>query len=228
MTTSDASWLGELRVIGDLERADHWHLTTDDECAFLGEYTARKGYAHSKTNQIITNLKKGLELRGTSQWPWKNKAIVEIARCMSDNLQADKMQGVVVVPIPPSKPVGHPLYDDRMAQAARLIRPPADVRELLYTIAEREALHHQSGKRDVAAMMANIGVRVDLLQPDPVTVLLIDDVLTTGCSFKACKAVLAQHWPGATILGFFVARRVPEKIDPAGIFQSVQLPEVGL
>ena len=213
MTTSGGSWAGKLRKIGDLERADHWHLSDDDECVFFGEYTSGGGYAHSATNDIVSNLKKSPSVRNTAQWRFKQRAIEKVAATISANLRADVMKGVVVVPIPPSKPPEHALYDDRMAQVARLISPPVDVRELLYTAAEREPRHMQAGKRDPASLRESIKVRLHLLNPVPDMVLLIDDVLTTGCSFKVCKTIIAEHWPNAPVLGLFVARRVIEETD---------------
>ncbi len=61
MPTSDASWSGRLRLIGDLERPDHHHLEAGDQCAFFGEYTPGEGWKHSSTNNLILNLKKGTE-----------------------------------------------------------------------------------------------------------------------------------------------------------------------
>jgi hypothetical protein len=68
MTTFDGSWSGRLRKVSDLERPDHWYLTAKDDCVFFGEYTARGGYGHSSTNQLIHNLKKKPELVGTPQY----------------------------------------------------------------------------------------------------------------------------------------------------------------
>ncbi len=35
----------------------HRWLEKSDECYFLGEYTARSGYAYSPTNDVILNFK---------------------------------------------------------------------------------------------------------------------------------------------------------------------------
>jgi hypothetical protein len=82
MTTFDESWSGRLRKVGDLERPDHWFLTEADDCVFFGEYTARAGYGHSSTNQLIHNLKKKPELSGTPQYVWKGRAIDTIGRAI--------------------------------------------------------------------------------------------------------------------------------------------------
>jgi predicted amidophosphoribosyltransferase len=55
----------------------------------------------------------------------------------------------------------------------------------------------------------------------PKQVILLDDVLTTGCSFIVCKAIIAEAWPAADIFGLFVARRV---IDRSSLFD--RLPDM--
>jgi adenine/guanine phosphoribosyltransferase-like PRPP-binding protein len=42
---------------------------------------------------------------------------------------------------------------------------------------------------------------------------LVDDVLTTGAHFKAAQAILQKAFPGVLIIGFFIARRVPESVN---------------
>ena len=87
--TSDESWSNKLRTVGDIERPDHYYLNPGDECAFFGEYTARKGWRHSTTNGIITNLKKSVEKRGTAEWQYKERAIAQVAALIRANLAAD-------------------------------------------------------------------------------------------------------------------------------------------
>jgi predicted amidophosphoribosyltransferase len=96
-----------------------------------------------------------------------------------------------------------------MVQVARAIG--LEVREVLYTATERGAAHANQDHRDLTALRASLGVRRDLLANPPDDVILLDDVLTTGCSFKVCKAILSNEWPEARIVGLFVARRVPDR-----------------
>ena len=49
-----------LTKLDELNLTDHRHLDARDECYFIGEYTAGRGYSHSATNQLILNLKKAL------------------------------------------------------------------------------------------------------------------------------------------------------------------------
>jgi hypothetical protein len=54
--TSASTFPQRLTKIDDLTRPDHFYLTPEDACYFLGEYTARKGYAFSPTNQLVLNF----------------------------------------------------------------------------------------------------------------------------------------------------------------------------
>ncbi len=49
-----------LTQIDELHLAEFPYLRADDDCYFLGEYTVRKGYDFSPTNDLVINLKKGI------------------------------------------------------------------------------------------------------------------------------------------------------------------------
>ncbi len=209
MTTSDASWSGSLRLVGELERRDHYHLGSDAQCYFLGEYTAKQGWNFSITNQHIVNLKKSPVLRGTAQWSHKTRTIKLIGQAIQGNLKPEALGIITFVPIPPSKLPTHPEYDNRMAEVARAIAPAVDVRELIVSTVDREPMHATQRPRDPAALRPTLRVRPELLSPRPGMIVLIDDVLTTGCSFTVCKSMLTEQLPGIAVIGIFVARRVP-------------------
>jgi len=66
--TSDATLFPErLTKIDELTRADHTYLNDRDECLFFGDYSARKGFAHSATNNLILNFKKAIEIQKYSE-----------------------------------------------------------------------------------------------------------------------------------------------------------------
>jgi hypothetical protein len=211
MPTSDESWSTKLRVVGELERPDHWFLTDRDVCCFFGEYTSGVDFRHSETNQFIHNLKKGPETRGTPQWNYKTRAIRRAGVAIAKNIKEEALSKVIFVPIPPSKPPIDPEYDDRMARVARAISPDADVREVLCTKTKRAAMHSNPNRRDPAALRASLQIRREFLGQPSAEVVLLDDLLTTGCSFMVCEAMLSEVWPEANISGIFIARRVLEK-----------------
>src|SRR5687767_12877619 len=111
MVRLDESWTGALRVIGELELPDHHYLSAADICYFMGDYTARAGYAHSSTNHIISNLKKSPLTRHTAQWPHKARAIREVGAAIRANLNPARLPHLTFIPIPSSKPRGHPEFD---------------------------------------------------------------------------------------------------------------------
>lgn len=124
MPTSDASWSGRLRLIGDLERPDHHHLEAGDQCAFFGEYTPGEGWKHSSTNNLILNLKKvPRTTRNTAQWPHKLAAIRDAAAAIPANLDPQRAATTLLVPIPSSKTAVHPDYDPRMLHVAKALAP---------------------------------------------------------------------------------------------------------
>lgn len=131
MPTLDGSWSPQIRKISDLERGDHWYLAPEHDCFFFGEYTARAGYSHSSTNQIITNIKKKPNLQGTAQWQYKLRDMVTVATAIRGAINPQSYGSVTLVPIPPSKLRTDPDYDPRMTHIARTVSPQANVRELI-------------------------------------------------------------------------------------------------
>jgi len=209
MTKSDDSWSGKPRKITELERGDHHHLNDGDECYFVGEYTPRAGFNHSATNQLISNLKKKSSTRGTFQWKYKVQAIQDAAAALASSLNHASFGSCVFVPIPPSKLPDDAEYDDRMVKVCRAIHPTANVQELITLGEARDAAHENDTTRDPAVLRAKLRVRTSILETLPRIVFLVDDMLTTGCSFRACKDLVLQHAPESRVIGLFISRRVP-------------------
>jgi hypothetical protein len=215
MMTSASTFPLRLTKIDDLTRPDHSYLTAADDCYFLGEYTARKGFAFSTANNLILNFKKSMDRRGTSQWPWKERAIAEAAAALRAALNNEFLNVATLMPIPPSKAKSDPLHDDRMLRMLRAVRPqpPVDVRELLVQAASSEAVHDQAVRPRPEEIAARYTIDLRLKQPAPRVIAICDDVLTTGAHYRAAHSVLRQAFPDVRMLGLFIARRVPEAVD---------------
>jgi hypothetical protein len=191
---------------------DHSYLDEHDTCFYAGEYTAGAGHAFSETNQLILNFKKGVDKRGTPQWPYKERAIQQAAQIFRAAIKADAE--VTFVPVPPSKVKGDPMYDDRMLRLlqATCVGRHADIRELVIQRQSTEAAHQSATRPTPDELTALYSLDEALAEPAPTTIFVVDDVLTTGCHFKAVKTVLANRFPHARIIGLFIARRVPKSI----------------
>lgn len=210
MTTSDDSWSNRLREIGDIERPDHFYLTPEHSCVYFGEYTARMGWSHSATNGIVTNIKKHPSKRGTAEWRYKLGDIERVGELIRASLRQDALPDVTFVPAPPSKPPGHPDYDDRMLKIARAIGNDVDVRPLFQTREAREPAHLADDRPGPEVLKEGLAWCEDqLVQPLRQQLVILDDVLVTGATFVACRDVLLERFPDKQVFGIFVARRVP-------------------
>jgi hypothetical protein len=213
--TSAKTFPQRLTKIDDLSRPDHFYLTPADDCYFLGEYTARKGYAFSATNQLVLNFKKSMDKRGTAQWRYKEQAIGDASAAFRTDLNDEWLNIATLVPIPPSKAKDNPFYDDRVLRMLHAIGvdPPLDVRELVIQRTSTTAVHDQENRPTPDQIQANYAIDDALRDPAPKVIGLFDDVLTTGAHYRAASAVLQQAFPGVRIIGVFIARRVPEATD---------------
>ena len=214
--TSGSTFPQRLTRIDPITLPDHSHLAATDEIYFLGEYTARQGYSFSATNNLVLNLKKSVTLRGTPQWKWKGRAIAEAATAFGAALNQEWLSTATLVPIPPSKAKKDPLHDDRLIQMLRAIRPnsPLDIRELIIQTQSTAAAHELQGRPGPEDILQHYQCEPALRLPPPHTIALFDDVLTTGAHFKAAQTLLRNPFPQARIVGFFIARRVPDTADP--------------
>ena len=201
--------------IDDLTRGDHSYLDSDDQCFYLGEYTARRGFAFSATNNLILNLKKSPDLRGTEQWKWKERAIRQAGQALREVLSEPWLSTATLVPIPPSKTTGHPSYDDRILRVLQVLGAGMglDIRELVLQTESVTAAHDSESRPRPWEIAENYHIDEDLAAPEPVQFGVFDDLLTTGSHFKAMKIALMERFPGVLVTGIFIARRVPETTD---------------
>lgn len=150
---------------------------------------------------MIHNFKKSVDKRGTAQWRHKERAILQAAAIFRAAIRADAV--ITFVPIPPSKAKSDPLYDDRMLQLLQAVCKGRhmDIRELVVQHQSLAAAHLSGTRPTPDELVANYRLDEDAAEPAPVTIFVVDDVLTTGCHFKAVKHVLERRFPEARIVG---------------------------
>jgi hypothetical protein len=220
MSTYNDTFPRHLTEIDDLTRPDHSWLDPTDQCLFLGEYTARKGSSFSATNQTVLNFKKSVDRRGRAEWCYKERAIADVAQAFGAAIDVSWLTATTLVPIPPSKAKGHPLHDDRMVRMLRAIPAacPLDIRELIIQQQSMEAAHNADVRPTPEDIAACYCIDETLAKPKPNTITLLDDVMTTGAHYVAARRVLASRFSEVTIVGLFIARRVPETTDFSAFF----------
>ena len=210
--TSDDTFPSRLTKVDDLTRADHWYLAEDDACYFLGEYTAREGFAYSATNNLILNFKKGMKRRGRPEWPYKARAIRRAGRAFRQALEPADLDLLTCVPMPPSKAKDDALYDARMTEMLTAIRrePLLDIRELVVQTVSTEPVHEMEDRLRPEEIEALYRIEEELTEPEPRVIAVVDDLLTTGAHFRAAKSILSAQFPETPIIGLFIARRAPD------------------
>jgi len=211
-----------LTVVGALERPDHFHLHEQAKCYFWGEYTP---YEHtdgekwnfSPTNQLMSNLKKKMDRRGAADWRYKQDAIERVGRAFARLWKWEDILNkhrIVLVPIPPSKARDDAMFDPRMLQVlqavARNLQTELDIRDCL-SFSGRHGASHEADARPTPEQLfldLSFDARVGDLENQPTHIFVFDDMLTSGAHFVAATRRLALHYPHATMIGNFVARRI--------------------
>ncbi len=71
----------------------------------------------------------------------------------------------------------------------------------------REAAHSTSSIRpSFHDHLENLLIDESKLSPTPKTIIIFDDVITTGAQYSAAKKLLGTLFPQAQIAGIFIAR----------------------
>lgn len=207
--------MSKLIKIDDLFLRDHSYLSENDECYFFFPYTAGATFSHSEGNALINNFKKDIEKFGQRREVMyhKDRAIRQVASLLTAELPTlVDLSECALVPIPPSKTKKHQFYDGRMTTALTMVAANlgADVRELIVLNDDMEAVHLASRRPRPQELQDNMHLHRGLKGDLPETIILFDDVVTTGAHFVACRDLILEEFPDTNIIGVFVARRVPE------------------
>ena len=205
-----------LTKIDELTRLDHTFVLPEDECYYLGDYTARKGFSFSEMNNLINNLRKPMDRRGRPEWKHKESAILTCGRMLREALNEEWLAAATLVPIPSSRTRDDTEYDDRLPRILQELGrgQQRDIRELVVMTKNVAQSHLAEERVSIEELIASMAVDEQRSAPPPRSIGIFDDVLTTGRHFKAVEAVLRTRFPGVPIVGIFVARRVPEATMP--------------
>ncbi len=185
-----------------------------DECYYLREYVGI-GYTGSDSNQLIINFKIPIKDRETHRWYYKKKAIEKFAAELNRLLAGS----VCIIPMPTSCPKSDPQYDSRLVDTIRELqkyKPGIRCEDIIETRVKIPSASKDGGPRDPKILATYYCLR----KPEnalPSIVVLLDDVITTGGHFKACKSLLRMAHPNVNFIGVFWARRV---FDDLGDFSA--------
>ena len=182
----------KLQKIDGVSFKEHSCLTLEDLCFFFGDYAGGQGFSHSEMNNLIHNFKKPREKQKNPQeWRHKETAIKDIANLLLLTPDWKKLKNCVWIPMPSSKLKTDSDYDDRLMQVLLKIKEQEttlDVRELLTIKVGYKAAHEPGSKRlSIPEHEKNFIFDSSKKEPTPRCIVIFDDVITTGASFKAAQ-----------------------------------------
>lgn len=206
--------LTRLKEIDELMLRDHCYLNQSDVCFYLGEYTSRAGgYIFGEFNSLLSNFKKKTQKKGTKEWDYKLKAIDTFARALAEIFKDFKnINNLTFIPIPPSLSKDNSLYDNRIKEMldlmSQIIGIPIDIRELIENNSDRSPLHESEVRLNPEQLKNNLRINLSEIHPPPEMIVLVDDLITNGTHFRACKDIIQSEIPDAAIFGVFLGRRI--------------------
>lgn len=194
-----------------IENGAYHRLDATDDCYYIGEYTAHGGFNASDTNQQILNLKIS-PASASKRLYWKDRAVNYWADVLADVFDLDALaKDITLIPAPCSKPEGHPDYDDRMLRVLQRLAGRThgiDVRPLILTANARRS-QHEGERLTHEELVASMAINEPTLRvPLRQNALIVDDVFTQGCTFKAMQQVVRDRTGIRIDTGLFLAKTI--------------------
>lgn len=197
------------------------YLNSGDVCFYYSVRTPG-GYSQSSANSRIDNFKKSPEKYrdNTAVWKYKLAAIDGFADNVCDLLCTDSFQGFIgryqpayLTAMPTSKPKSDPYYDTRIEDLCRIVcgSIPGLSFASPFDSKTRITPAHEGGPRNVETIQANL--LFDGFFNRPGSVILVDDVLTKGTHFAACKDMILKRYPETPVVGIFLALHKSDYVD---------------
>ncbi len=201
---------------------------TINNSVYAREYIT-EGYTISETNQLIFNFKKAPDKQGKSEWQYKIKAAKQFSIDLHGLLShSNKKSQFIIMTVPVSKLRGSEKYDPRFdmmldelikinaqdhhARKTYIIETPIVLKENI------KSASREKGSRKVDEICRYYEWQ-GFTNKVPDSIILVDDVVTTGGHFMACKKFIYKKFPEMKIYGVFWSRTISkdEQVDQDAI-----------
>lgn len=180
-------------------------LEAGDDCYFLGDYVCKE-YRHPMTSFILDFKSVPEHFR----FAYKQGAM----RKLANFLQNVNFKNMTIVPVPPSKSMDDPRYDDRLARTLNMVGALSgqalDVQELIVQDQSYPASHDSFKLNRSRPNAHELMARYQLLEKCSHelgnTIVIFDDVITRGSHFKAIQRLINARYPEKAVIGLFIAQ----------------------
>lgn len=198
------------KKLSDVFNGRPYFLENDDlnNCYIAREYISRGGYNISDTNNLVQNFKMGCNVEDKRLY-YRTNAIKQFANELLELFRSDNFKKQTIIVIPSSKIKSDPKYDDRMDKVCEILKENEDIQiqiiEPIRRKQSRQARHTSDIRRNIDTEYQELEWISNDALSQGVTVILLDDIITSGASFKACQKIITEHWSDVNIIGVFWA-----------------------
>ena len=147
--------------------------------------------------------------QGKKDWPYKEIAIGEVTNYIQFDNHWASLCELTWIPIPPSKQVNSINHDNRLVRVLTNLKNTHnsfDFREVFLCGRDRESAKASNMRPTIDELKTNWIFRKDLVNSLHEPVVIFDDLITEGASFKAAQQLLLSQQPNLKIIGLFIAR----------------------
>lgn len=180
------------------------YLDYTDDCYYFLEIT-EGGFNKSEANRLVNNFKKPIDRKDKPEWWYRNKAIEEFVNLLL-SFSPFQNSECIVAPMSTSKSSNSLNFNDRLYKTVQGLssKLPKLRVEYLFDVKSDIVESHLGGTRNKENIKNNIAWNGFTYEPKEY-LFLIDDVLTTGAHFKACKEIINSNYPNIKVVGIFLA-----------------------
>lgn len=197
-------------------------LLDESDVCFYYLVRTNGGFSESVANSRIDNFKKKPEKYKDNPTVWKYKISeiqnfsLDVARLLNGpdfKRTISSFGGAALIPIPTSKPKSSENYDTRLINLCRsvTIKVPNVWIDDVFDVTRQVKPSHEGGSRQVD-FLKNV-ITFGELSRETGLVILIDDVITKGTHYVACRDLIREKYPEISIIGVFLAIHKSDYVD---------------
>ncbi|QLZ70555.1 hypothetical protein FOLKNPGA_03369 [Legionella sp. PC1000] len=202
----------------ELER-NRFALEETDKCYYYMTYDSWSSIFDNEQKQIVSNLKISPQdiRKNPLREKYKTKSIATISEWLIQTIKKHpELTNFLWIPAPPSKAPGDENHDNRLVRILELVS--AAIPEFIFF----DALYvkksvdesHKTNERDVQKKLQNLGIDESFINKlKNKSVVIFDDVLTTGTTFKTAQIKIHQIDNALKVIGIFIAKAIATSND---------------